>query len=263
MEAKVTSPEDEDTLSEGPELAADSLTVDDWGAATTIGLIRAENEDHYGVKEPLFVVADGMGGVAGGATASKLTVEYVLAADPTNGWVSALSTINQRVRTECNEAGFPTAGSTLVGVLVEQHRCVTLSIGDSRICRYRDGQLQQLTTDHNLRTLRSEEGLDPNLTDERGKPRALTSFVGNLDSSQRVDVGTVSAQPGDRLVLTSDGVHEQVDIAEMATLLGLPTCQESAYALIHAADSAGGRDNATAIVLSLGASTNEGNTDDG
>ena len=133
-----------------------------------------------------------MGGAEGGALASQLTVEHLLASSPEDGWITALSLVNSSVRRECKSAGFEAAGSTLVGVVVEEHRCVTLAVGDSRIYRIRDGELQQLTVDHNLGNLRQEEGLDPTVGDARGKPRALTSYIGNPDRAQRLDVGTVS-----------------------------------------------------------------------
>lgn len=252
------TPNDEDTLTDIPVLDNQRLNVEDSGAASTVGLIRSENEDQFGSIDGFYVVADGMGGTAGGAMASKLTVKHLLAAHDTEGWVSTLTELNTRVRAECDAAGYPSAGSTLAGLIVEDCRCVTLAMGDSRIYRYREGELRQLTTDHNLRTLRAEEGLDPEQTDERGKPRALTSFVGNTDTSQRIDVSTVSIQKGDRLLLTSDGVHEQVEPGVMNQLMELSSCQETAEALVAAADEAGGRDNATAVVISLTTVSSEG-----
>ena len=245
------TPSDDDTLSEFPDVDGACLTVIDQGAATTVGLVRPANEDHFGSSDNLFVVADGMGGAEGGALASQLTVEHLLASSPEDGWITALSLVNSSVRRECKSAGFEAAGSTLVGVVVEEHRCVTLAVGDSRIYRIRDGELQQLTVDHNLGNLRQEEGLDPTVGDTRGKPRALTSYIGNPDRAQRLDVGTVSALHGDRLLLTTDGVHESLSRHELADLSKTGTCQSVADALVDAANEAGGRDNATAVIIEL------------
>ncbi len=245
------TPNDEDTLSELPQVGAAPLRVVDAGAATTVGLVRSANEDSYGSSGHLFIVADGMGGAAGGALASSLTVHHLLDAAPQNGWISALASVNELVRTDCQQAGYQGAGSTMVAMVVEEHRCVTLAMGDSRIYRCRNGALHQLTSDHNLGNLRREEGLDPSVGDERGKPRALTSYMGNPDTSQRIDVGTVSAQSGDRMLLTTDGVHEQVAPALITELLQRSTCQEAAQSLVEAADEAGGRDNATVFVIEL------------
>lgn len=246
------SPNDEDTLSDLPRVDAPQLQVVDFGSATSVGLVRPQNEDYSDHRPDLFVVADGMGGAEGGALASRLTVQHFLAAAPNDGWIAALRGINERVRAECTEAGFGSAGSTVVGLVVEPHRCVTLAMGDSRIYRFRDGQLQQLTVDHNLGNLRKEEGLDPTLGDDRGKPRALTSYVGNPHQSQRIDVGTVSAQPGDRMLLTTDGVHEQLSVEELQICLRSPSCRAAAQAMVTGADNAGGRDNATAMVIEFG-----------
>ena len=71
-------------------------------------------------------------------------------------------------------------------------------------------------------------------------------------------MSTVSIQRGDRLLLTSDGVHEQVEPGVMSQLMELSSCQETADALVAAADEAGGRDNATAMVISVTTVSNEG-----
>lgn len=245
------TPSDEDTLSELPEVDSARILVADHGAATTVGLVRPANEDHYGSMENLFVVADGMGGAEGGALASQLTVDHLLASSPDDGWIAALAAVNSSVRDECFRAGYGAAGSTVVGVVVEESRCVTLAVGDSRIYRVREGELQQLTTDHNLGNLRREEGLDPTLGDDRGKPRALTSYIGNPDQAQRLDVGTVSARHGDRMLLTTDGVHEALSPAELLRLAMGSSCQESSDAIVAAANAAGGRDNATTMIIEL------------
>lgn len=245
------TPNDEDTLSELPEKDGSILLVADSGAATSVGLIRQANEDHFGATGQLFLVADGMGGTSGGALASRLTVEHLLQSDPHDGWVAVLSAVNDSVRNACTSAGHPSAGSTIVGLIVEDQRCVTLSVGDSRIYRFRDGELHQLTVDHNLGNLRREEGLDPSIGDERGKPRALTSYIGNPDGSQRLDVGTVSAQHGDRMLLTTDGVHEQLSSSQLSDLLQIQTCRAAANAIVDASNEAGGRDNSTAYVIEL------------
>jgi len=247
----VIGPSDDDTLSELPTVNSTPLRVVDAGVATTTGLVRAANEDHYGSTGHLFVVADGMGGAAGGALASNLTVEHMLDSQPGVGWVTTLSHVNDLVRTGCNEAGFQGAGSTMVAVVVEEQRCVTLAMGDSRIYRFRDGGLQQLTEDHNLGNLRREEGLDPTVGDARGKPRALTSYMGSPDRSQRIDVGTISALNGDRILLTTDGVHEQLPHSLVSEIVTASSCQEAAQGLVDAADAAGGRDNATAFIIEL------------
>lgn len=245
--------DDDDTLSEAPVGIRRPLHALDWSARSTVGLVRSSNEDAWGESDDrIFAVADGMGGTAGGARASALAVASFISADPSRGWLRALAEVNATVRLRCDEEGFPQAGTTLVGLVVEAGRCITLSLGDSRIYRLRDGSLRLLTTDHNIRTLRIEEGLDPSGPDARGKPAALTSYIGNTDTTQRADVGTVSARAGDRFLLCSDGVFGQLPDDDIAGLLAEGDCELAATRLVEAADRAGGRDNATALVVELG-----------
>lgn len=229
------------------------IRVIGWSARSSQGLVRQRNEDSWGEAHGcVFTVADGMGGEAGGQRASTLAVAGLLAADATDGWMGALRRLNDAVGHQCRAEGFPFAGSTLVAVIVDRGRCVTLHVGDSRIYRLRAGELCRLTTDHNLANLRRDEGLDPLADDGRGGPRALTSYLGNTLPGQRMDVGTVSAQPGDRLLLCTDGVHGQMSEARLAELLRSGDVQQAADRLVTGADRAGGRDNATALVIEIG-----------
>ena len=246
------SPDDEDTVRVGVASAPD-LAVTSWAGRSSIGLRRQRNEDAWGEQSGrIFVVADGMGGAAGGSRASDLSVSGFLTADPSHGWLQAMRRLNETVHQTCLSEGIPTAGSTLVGLAIDGPRCITISIGDSRIYRLRDGHLELLTNDHNIRSLRAEEGLDPEGQDERGKPAALTSYLGNPDNDQRIDVGTIAVNDGDRILLCSDGVHGQVGPEQLATLIG--AANPSATAVdnaVNAADQAGGRDNATAVIIDL------------
>ncbi len=247
------SPDDEDTVPHLPSTRAHGVCAARWGAKSSIGLIRKANEDSWGqLDSALFVVADGMGGSAGGARASAVAVAEFLNVDSADGWIQAVRQVNDRVRDACDADGYPAAGTTLVAVIFEGDRVTSISIGDSRVYRLRNRKLVLVTKDHNLGNLRAEEGLDPSGRDDRGKPAALTSFLGNPDAEQRIDVGTITAQAGDRILLCSDGVHGQIVHNEIAILLGSSTCQLAAERLVEAADNAGGRDNATALVLEIG-----------
>lgn len=245
------SPDDEDTIPERPVSGRRTIAVTDWGAATSTGAVRPTNEDAWGRNHHLYVVADGMGGTGGGDLAGRLAVDAMLAEDLRDGPIDIVRKVNGLVRTKTRDLGLPGAGTTLVATLVEPMRLMTINVGDSRIYRYRGSALCLLSTDHNIANLRIEEGLDPDEPDERGRPRALTSYIGNPDPNQRIDVGTVSAENGDRFVLCTDGVHNQVGLELMQRLLARQTCLETAESLVDAADAAGGRDNATALVIEI------------
>ncbi len=250
------SPDDEDTLrpvrvagvaSAGPVVACD------WAAKSTVGTRRKANEDTWGsVDDRIFAVADGVGGAAGGSRASTLTIARLMSADPSDGWVSALADLSGSVRRQCDAEGLPEAASTLVGLVVEPGRCVLLSIGDSRIYRLRHGELRLLTTDHNMGTQWDEEGSPRRESDAR-EAKALTSYIGNVDRAQRVDVGTADTFEGDRFLLCSDGVHDQLSFQQLSEGLAEGDCARAATWLVEASDRAGGRDNATAVVVEFGA----------
>lgn len=253
MAEPMTTFDDEITLTFAPD-ERPRIAVRDWGVATSIGHVRTENEDawgHNGTRR--FAVADGMGGTRGGLLAAQLSIAAFLAIDPTDGWVPSLVALNEEVARECLAQGFAAAGSTLVALEIEKHRCVTVHIGDSRIYRVREGILQLLTTDHNLGNLRREEGLDPNVSDARGTPRALTSWIGAMVEPDRIDVGTLSVDEGDRVALATDGTFDLLNAEQIEHILtDGSTAEETAQELVDAADTAGGRDNSTALVVDLG-----------
>lgn len=248
----MTTFDDEITQSFAPNRG--TVEVRAWGAATSTGHIRLENEDSWGhLARTRFALADGMGGTKGGLLAAESSVQGFLDVNPANGWVPELVALNRRVCRICQRAGFTNAGATLIGLEIERHRCVTVHIGDSRIYRLRQNILQLLTADHNLRNLRIEEGLDPEMTDERGTPRALTSWVGAPEEPDRIDVGTLSVQEGDRILLVSDGVSDQLTSMEIESVLIEHSSPEvAAQVLVERSDNAGGKDNATALVADLG-----------
>ena len=244
--------DDEDTCSRSRTDSQRHVSVVAWGADTSAGHVRPENQDSWAqASGERFAIADGMGGVAGGATASRLAVEGLMGADQEIGWVTVLRELNETVRRQCDRWGFPAAGTTLTGVAVEPGRVFTLHVGDSRLYRLRGGRLALLTQDHNLRLLRIEEGKDPDGPDPRGPQRAITSYLGNAGRSQRIDVGTISVHPDDRLLLCSDGVHGAVPATSLSAMLSAGSCEEAAQALVSAANANGGRDNATAVVIDL------------
>lgn len=248
--------DDEDTQTFIREKQRATVAVADWGVATSLGHRRLENEDYWGnLMLDRFAVADGMGGTSGGMLAAQTTIEEFLAIDSTVGWVPELIQLNSRVVNTCRRDGFAAAGSTLVGLQVEEQRCVTVHIGDSRIYRLRNGILQQVTRDHNLRNLRLDEGLDPEVTDERGTPRALTSWVGAPQEPEQIDVATLSVEAEDRVILVSDGVSDQLSSDQISSITSRSeSCTAAAQLLVDESDNAGGRDNATAIVVELGIS---------
>lgn len=250
------SPDDEDTLRPvrvAGVVASGPVVASDWSAKSTVGYRRKTNEDTWGsVDDRIFAVADGVGGSAGGSRASTLTIAGLMSADPSDGWVRALADLSGSVRRQCDAEGLPEAASTLVALVVEPDRCILLSVGDSRIYRLRNGELRLLTTDHNMGTQWDEEG-HPRVGADAREAGALTSYIGNIDRAQRIDVGTADTIEGDRFLLCSDGVHDQLSIQQLTEGLAEVDCATAAASLVEASDRAGGRDNATAVVVEFGA----------
>ena len=258
--------DDDDTL---PDILLASLTplyhpaskpgVSAWGASTSVGRVRKANEDRYGHKDTIFVVADGMGGLAGGTAASKNAVESVLERGAIIGsgaslaeWSAMITAVNTEVCANMRSLGFTKAGTTLTMVSIELRRVVVAHIGDSRLYEFSDGNLYQHTIDHNLYNELIAMNHDIEEARRMGLPLSgLVSFIGHCESGIRVDVFCQPRNTGARLLLCTDGIHNYLTDSEIATVLSSFPADEAAKQLTNRADSTGGRDNSTAIVVEL------------
>ncbi len=224
-------------------------------AATDIGHVREGNEDAYLVAEPLYVVADGMGGHLGGEVASRLAVETLERLS-----ASGEGTLAERIR-EANRVIFERSvtdrtvagmGTTLTAALVEQGRAHLAHVGDSRAYRLREDRLEQLTHDHTLVQRMVEEG---ELTTEQaeGHPHRniLTRVLGG-EPSVDVDELDVDLRVGDRLLLCSDGLTGMIADDRIAQILREePDPHRAARRLIDEANDAGGVDNITVLLIDV------------
>jgi PPM family protein phosphatase len=227
------------------------------GAFSDSGRVRDNNEDAHLVDErlALFAIADGMGGHVGGEVASWTAIEALRAA------VANGRPINDAI-TQANEAvierstGDPKLsgmGTTITAVIVAGgSRLLVGHVGDSRAYFLRNGTLQQLTDDHSLVGELVREG---RLTAEQAEShpqRAIVTRALGVDADVDVDVYTVDVVAGDRLILCSDGLTDMVrerDIERIARTVEDP--QGAAEQLVDAANSAGGVDNITVVVLDV------------
>jgi protein phosphatase len=239
-----------------------SLTATDWGSASSAGRRRRVNEDAFGQRADTFVVADGMGGRGGGALAARTAIDRFFArlddAGPHPDWRHLVDTVNADVRRTGHERGVDRLGTTLLVVVVGGPLITLVHVGDSRAYRLSDAaarpRLDLLTHDHNVRAELLAAGLDIQEYRDRGVAlHGLTSFIGLENEPLRVDVLAVPVRAGDRLLLCTDGVHRQIDDAQLRVALGRPNCRQAAEQLVEQADQAGGRDNATAVVVQIGA----------
>jgi serine/threonine protein phosphatase PrpC len=228
-----------------------------YAARSDVGLARTGNEDGFLARPPLFVVADGMGGHRAGEVASALAVRLVgealpgpTAAVPT-AIVAAVEAANAAVWSEARgSAELSGMGTTCTIAVVDGARAHIAHVGDSRAYLLRGDVLEQLTSDHTLIASMVREGIlsDDDARDD-DRRHIITRAVG-AESEVRVDLSTHDLQPGDRLLLCSDGLSGQVDDAVISGVLaGEPDPGRAVDRLIDLANAAGGVDNVTAIVI--------------
>lgn len=240
------------------------LTVH-WGCATDVGRVRRVNEDSLFTSPGLFAVADGMGGHAAGEVASRLVIEGL--ADLTGllgpggpqveDLLAMVASINDRIlatgRDRPDQAGL---GTTLSGIAVtsiegKAHWAV-FNVGDSRVYRYSESTLRQLTVDHSAVQELIEAG---EITEEDARHHPLRHVVTRslgTDPAPEPDVALYEAVPGERFLVCSDGLTNELRDTEIAQVLQVSADpQAAAEELVRRANQAGGRDNSTVIVLDL------------
>jgi protein phosphatase len=241
-------------------LAASPLSVVEWATATSRGLRRRVNEDAWGHRGQVFVVADGMGGRGGGSLAARTAVDRLLARSvgaPLD-WRAVISGVNDDVLRAGAARGNDRLGTTLLAAVIGGPLVTLVHVGDSRAYRLTDtavdhSRLDVLTHDHNVRSELLAAGLDVGEYRDRGVAlHGLTSFIGLEHEILRIDVLAVPVRSGDRLLLCTDGVHRQLDDDQIRRAMASSTCRRAADHLVELSDRAGGRDNATALVLQLG-----------
>jgi protein phosphatase len=238
-------------------------------AATDLGLKRSQNEDSHGFWIPedesrrarrgvLLIVADGMGGSQAGEVASRLAVETVLgvyrsAEDEDIPAVlrRAVEEANRVVHRE--SAAHPDLqgmGTTCTAVAVRGHDAWLAHVGDSRAYLVRNRAIEQLTRDHSLVAQLQADG---HLTADqaRSDPRrnVVTRSVG-VGETVQVDAEAVAEalEPGDAVVVSSDGLHGVVGDEEIASTVDAFAPEEACQRLIRVANARGGPDNITVIV---------------
>lgn len=235
-----------------------------WWGATDTGRKRANNEDAWLVAESLraAILADGMGGENCGEVGSALTVEAIAEYlnSPEPGLTmeqlakEAIRAANRRVletaqvRHECDGMG-----STVVLVLWQYPDVVVANVGDSRAYRYRGGTLEQLSYDQNFANeLRTQLGLSEERVRAMPNRNVLTMAIGTFEHVLiRTYIGKL--EPGDAILLCSDGLHGPVDHETITRILAEPGCpRDKVERLIECANQNGGPDNVTAVLLEYG-----------
>jgi protein phosphatase len=255
-------------------------TTHSWAVRSDPGLRRASNEDSYRSRPDigLFVVADGMGGHVAGEVASRVAVEAIegfieetTGADKNRTWPfpfeptlsleanrlkAAFRIANRRIAATIADAqdlrGMATTASAIL--LGSQSACVA-HVGDSRVYVLRPDGLCQLTADHSWVEEQVRAGT-LSATAARQHPwRNVVTRALSGGEDPEVDVTEIEPQPGDRYLLCSDGLFSVVADERIAEILGSrdATLEQCCARLIDAANSAGGPDNITALILQIDA----------
>ena len=232
-----------------------------WGASTDVGMVRQQNEDSFLAEETLFVVADGMGGHNAGEVASALAVTTLkagarLGIDDVEVFRDVVQQANSVIYTasldDSTQSGMGTTVTALSIVEGEEPRVLVANVGDSRAYLWRSGALSRLSVDHSyVQELVNEGIITPEAARVHPRRNIVTRALG-IDRSVMVDVFTHFVRTGDRIVLCSDGLVDEVADNEIARVLGQHTDpQETAEALVMVANTNGGRDNTTVIVVDV------------
>jgi protein phosphatase len=236
-----------------------------YAGRTDVGLVREVNEDAYVAAPPVFVVADGMGGHAGGDVASAVVVEELgrLAGSAFDRVTAERAVLDALDRSQgriqehaAGKVGRAAPGTTVVAAVLvaEEDRPVWLvvNLGDSRAYRMSSGRLEQVTRDHSL----VQELLDAgDITEEQvadhPERHVITRAIGGPGPAEP-DLFWVDVAGTDRLMLCTDGVNGFVTDDRIARVLATePGPGDAAAALVDAALAAGGEDNATAVVVDV------------
>jgi PPM family protein phosphatase len=240
-----------------------------YGATTDVGRVRAVNEDAFLASPPVFVVADGMGGHAGGDVASRIVIEHfaelVGSAHDARAGAAAVAALLDAAQSRINQYAIEQrlsgaekwyAGTTaVVALLVEDAdapKWLLANLGDSRIYRFGDGTLEQVSVDHSV----VQELVDAGTITRDDIPthperHVVTRALGGPEDAE-ADYFLLPLTAVERLLLCSDGINGMIDDAAIEAILteeGDP--RDAADRLVAAALEAGGRDNATAVVVDV------------
>lgn len=245
-----------------------------YHALTDVGRKRKGNEDSLFInpEQNLFVVADGMGGHAAGEVASRVAVESInefvcmTSGDEEITWPfgldESMSYDGNRLKTSVRYANnkvlaatresaeYEGMATTVVGVLIDGATANLTHVGDSRIYLFRNGSLVQLTSDHSWVNEQLQGGM---LTPEQARSHPLRNVVTRALGGKpdlEVDMQVHEALPGDMLLLCSDGLTTMVPDPEIQRLLSENgDVEKAAAALVAEANTHGGEDNITVILL--------------
>ena len=240
---------------------------------TDVGLKRGHNEDNFLINEELnlYVVADGMGGHAGGEYASAIcvnTIEEIVTSIELNDQSEVdsddpVEVARERLRYALRLAGrrifekaaqdeeYHGMGTTAVALLVDGPNAVVAHVGDSRLYLLRDGKIQQVTEDHSFVARQVKAGV---MTEDDAKTHRMRNVIYRSLGYQEdveVDVQVIAVRKNDRFLLCSDGLTGHVEDPELSELMVKHGSQDATRRLIELACERGGDDNITVVIARI------------
>jgi serine/threonine protein phosphatase PrpC len=241
------------------------MRLRETSGVTDAGRKRRRNEDAFILEPPLFAVADGMGGAQAGEVASRLAVDAFREfhdadeLDPEERVTAIIQEANRRIferaREDTQASGM---GTTITAALVADEAVSIGHVGDSRAYRLRAGHLTQLTEDHSLVADLVPGGrLTPEEADAHPQRSVITRALGT-DAEVDVDSFSVEVEPGDVILLCSDGLTTMVTDEEIVSIVReSKSLERAAKQLVKAANRRGGEDNVTVVLFALESSEPE------
>ncbi|MHA2621022.1 MAG: PP2C family protein-serine/threonine phosphatase [bacterium JZ-2024 1] len=226
------------------------------------GKVRTQNEDSFGVRIPktdldwirkgaLFIVADGVGGRAGGARAARLAVEGIRdlyykpgpGEKPHESLERAMRVTSRNIYYEGQKREeYAQMASTAVAVAIVRSDAYVAQIGDSRAYIFRRGVLVCITQDHNV--------FVENREDPSAPPRVVLTRALGTEGTPACDLLKVSLKPGDRLLLCTDGLTNEIREELIREVLRqTPQPRAAAQRLVRLAEEHGGKDNITVLIV--------------
>jgi protein phosphatase len=247
-----------------PETEDNQLSCIQYSCVTHVGMRREENQDSYGVIESdffkFYIVADGMGGVQGGAIASTLAVDVVKAfladrKEITRGDImGAVGAANHAIFEKgMDQPSLSGMGTTFVGLCFYEGNLFVVNVGDSRAYLVRGEQIGQLTEDH---TLISELLKSGAITEDQVANHPVAHMLTrSLGPTEEIEIDCMpiagAPKPGDKFVLCSDGLYNHVDQHEVGEVVYSLPAEQAAEQLVSLANDRGGSDNITVMVVEV------------
>ena len=232
-----------------------------YAARSDVGLVRSNNQDSGYAGSHLLVVADGMGGHAGGDVASSVAIGRLARLDSETPASDIVATLEESVleanqeilRRARDEPQLRGLGTTITALLRAEGKFALAHIGDSRAYLLRDEETVQITKDHTfVQRLLDEGRLTEDEAERHPQRSVLMRVLGDVDADPELDLSLRAAHAGDRWLLCSDGLSGLVSLDTIdATLKDIEDPGECADALVQLALKGGGPDNITCIVADV------------